>query len=209
MGINKIKQMAEKVEKNEIITKKKTKPSKWETTILPRKDEIIKLLENGASEFQVYTGLGMHKDAWINSKKLHPEMQEWIDKARTKIVGELKSALMRKAFGFTYEEKVTEIKQDLDSNGKPVGRKYMYTRTLYHYSPPDTNAIYGCLKIYDCENEKYDTQAKALAMKKDELELKKKILLPEGDADKDLIEKIKDFKIEIIDASKKDGNDND
>ena len=195
--------MANKSNKTEVIKKEPT----WEKKILPNKDDIIKQFENGASERQIYQSLGICADTWIEAKKRHPEMQEWIDKPRAKIVGMLRGALMKKALGFTYEEKVTEIKQDVDSNGRPVGRKYMYSRTLYHYSPPDTNAIYGCLKIYDKDSEQYDTQAKALALKRDEFELKKKVMLPDDEADKDLIKKLEGFKIEIIDASKKDGED--
>ena len=191
--------------KNEVIIKRKR--TKWETTIQPRKEEIMKLFDGGASEFQVYTTLGISKDAWVNAKKLHPELEEWINEARCKIVGELKGALMRKALGFTYDETITEIKQDLDENGRPVGRKYTFTRKMHHYSPPDANAIYGCLKMYDVDNAKYDVQAKAIALKKEELEMKKKLLLPEGEADKDLIKKLENFKIEIVDASKKDGKD--
>ena len=201
-------QIVNKDEKNEL-TKRKAKATKWETVIEPKKNEVMQMIKDGASEYQVYTALGISKDAWINAKKLHPEMQKWMDDARTKIVAELKGALIRKALGFSYEEKVTEIKQDLDENGRPVGRKYMYSRTLHHYSPPDTTAIFGCLKIYDKEAENYDTQSKALALKREELELKKKILAPEGDADKDLIKRIESLEFEVVDASLKEGNDED
>ena len=63
------------------------------------------------------------------------------------------------------------------------------------------------MKIYDQDNIKYDNQTQALAIKREELEMKKKLLLPEGEADKDLIKKLENFKIEIVDASKKDGKD--
>lgn len=192
---------------NEIIIKPKGKPTKWESTILPHKDDVLKLFDAGASEFQVYTALGISKDAWINAKKLHPELEEWIAQARCKIVGQLKSALLKRALGFEYDEEITEIRQDEDADGNPIGKKYTYTRKLHHVSPPDSNAIYGCLKMFDVENEKYDVQAKAIALKKDELEMKKKLLLPDGEADKDLIKALEGFKIEIIDASKKEGKD--
>lgn len=195
-----------KSEQNEIISKSK-KPTKWETVILPHKDDIIKLFDNGASEFQVYSALGISKDAWYNAKRLHPELEEWINQARCKIVGQLKSALLKKALGFTYDEEITEIRQDQDADGNPIGKKFTYTRKLHHYSPPDSNAIYGCLKMFDVDNEKYDVQAKAIAIKKDELEMKKKLLLPDGEADKDLIKQLEGFKIEIVDASKKEGKD--
>ena len=206
--------MADKEEsKNEIIidknntTTRKAKQTMWERLILPNKEKIMQMYSVGAGDYEVWTSLGMSKAAYYEAKNKHPEINQWINEARCKVVGELKSALFKKAMGFTYEEKITEIKQDLDANGKPTGRNYMYSRTLYHYSPPDTNAIYGCLKIYDQDNIKYDNQTQALAIKREELEMKKKLLLPEGEADKDLIKKLENFKIEIVDASKKDGKD--
>ena len=81
---------------------RKTRPTKWETTILPQKDLIIQQLKSGASEQQIYVGIGVGRDAWINAKKAHPEMQEWINEARCNIVGQLKGALFKKAMGFTY-----------------------------------------------------------------------------------------------------------
>ena len=186
-------------------TTTKGKKTMWEKLILPNKDKIIQLYSNGAGDYEVWTYLGMSKAAYYNSKKAHPEMEQWINEARCKIVGQLKSTLFKKAMGFTYEETITEERQDVDENGKPIGKKYKYTRTLYHYSPPDTNAIYGCLKIYDQDNIKYDNQTQALAIKREDLELKKKLLLPDGEADKDLVKKLESFKIEIVDVSKKDG----
>lgn len=195
------------LQKDLIKKEPKTKPTKWQTSILPNKAEIIKQLENGASERQIYEAFHISKDAWFKTKQSHPEMQEWIDTARSKIVGLLKGALIKKACGFTYDEDITEIKQDLDSQGRPTGKQYVYKRTIHHYSPPDTNAIYGCLKIYDKDNASYDSQAQALEIKRQELELKKQISGVDNESEQDaLIEKIKNFKIEIVDASKKDGN---
>lgn len=196
----------ENKQQSDLIIKKRTKPTKWMTSILPNKAEIIKQLENGASERQVYDALHISKEAWFNTKQQHPEMQEWIDTARSKIVGLLKGALMKKACGFTYDEDITEIKQDLDSQGRPTGKQYVYKRTIHHYSPPDTNAIFGCLKIYDKDNASYDIQAKAIELKKQELELKKLTAGIDNESEQNMIDKIKGLKIEIVDASKKDGN---
>lgn len=179
----------------------------WEKTILPNKEAIMKMYSQGAGDFEVWTTLKLSKALWYDQKKKHPEIEEWISESRSRIVGLLKSTLFKRAMGFTYEEKITEIKQDINENGQTVGRKYMYQRTLKHYSPPDVNAIYGCLKIFDKDNSQYDIQTKNVELKKQELEMKKKLLLPEGEADKDLIKKLENFKIEIVDASKKDGED--
>ena len=105
-----------------------------------------------------------------------------------------------------FQMDITEIKQDLDSQGRPTGKQYVYKRTIHHYSPPDTNAIFGCLKIYDKDNASYDIQAKAIELKKQELELKKLTAGIDNESEQNMIDKIKGLKIEIVDASKKDGN---
>ena len=181
----------------------------WEKVILPNRKNIEALVENGASERQICAELDLSMKTWIEQKNKHPEIQEWIEKPRAILVGKLKGALVSRALGYEYEEEVTEIKQDLDASGKPIGRQYVYKRKLKQFAPPDTTAIFACLKIYDKDNINYDDKAQMIKIKKEELEIKRKTLLPEDEADTNLIEKIKDLKFEVIDASKKEGNDED
>ena len=182
----------------------KTKKTMWELKILPNKDKIIEWIENGASERQIVAQLGISYQCWLDTKERHPkEMEEIIDRPRAILVGKLKGALISRALGYSYEEEITEIKQDVDSNGKPVGKKYVYKRTLKQFAPPDTTAIFACLKIYDKDNIKYDDKAQMIDIKKQELEIKKKEA--GTDEQESLVDKIKNFKIEFVDASRKDG----
>lgn len=178
----------------------------WEKVLLPNKDKIKQLAADGASERQIAAVLHLSMTCWIESKKKHPEIDEWISEPRAILVGKLKGALVSRALGYEYEEEVTEIKRDLDSSGKPTGRQYVYTRKIKQFAPPDTTAIFACLKIYDKDNIDYDDKAQMIKIKKDELELKKQVVGIEDNTQESLVEKIKDFKIEIVDASKKDGD---
>lgn len=190
-------------QQNAIALNRKTN---WEKVFLPNKDSIKKLAENGASERQIAAELHISMNCWMETKKKHPEVDEWIAEPRAILVGKLKGALVSRALGYEYEEEVTEIKRDLDSKGKPTGRQYVYTRKIKQFAPPDTTAIFACLKIYDKDNIDYDDKAQMIKLKKDELELKKQVVGIEDNTQESLVEKIKDFKIEIVDASKKDGD---
>ena len=193
---------------SDLTTKLPTSPRKtmWEKAILPNKDKISELVENGASERQIASALKMSLNCWIETKKKHPEMEEWIDRPRALLVGKLKGALISRALGYTYEEEITEERQDIDEEGKAVGKKYVYHKKMIQHSPPDTTAIFACLKIYDKDNIAYDDKAQIIDIKRKELELKKQTSGIEDDTQESLIDKIKNFKIEIVDASKKDGN---
>lgn len=183
------------------------KPTMWDKVIKHNKDKIIQLIEGGASERQVATALGISWNCWMETKKKHPEeMDEMVDRPRTVLVGKLRSALISRAMGYAYEEQITEIRQDVDENNHPVGKKYVYQRTLKQFAPPDTTAIFACLKIYDKDNIQYDDKTQMIDIKRKELEIKQKESNPE-EKEESLIEKIKGFKIEVVDASREKGEE--
>ena len=194
---------------NENLTKNTpARRTMWEKVIAPNKQAIIKLVEDGASERQIASSLGISWSCWLEQKKKHnEELEEMLDRPRAVLVGKLKSALISRALGYAYEESVTEVKQDIDVNGRPVGRQYVYKRTIKQFAPPDTTAIFACLKIYDKDNIQYDDKAQMIDIKRKELEMRQK----EAGTDEDeqsLVEKIKNFKIEIVDASRKEEGEN-
>lgn len=141
--------------------------SKYETHIKPNFDKIDKMLNDGASEKQVAEALGVSYPAWNNYKVKYKEFDELCRKPRTKLVEELRSALVKRALGFTYEEKKQYIKEDED------GSKAKYTEITTKYALPDVAAINLSLKNYDKENWANDPQT--LELKKQELELRKSI----------------------------------
>lgn len=149
------------------MTKKIGRSSKYETHIKPNFDKIDKMLNDGASEKQVAEALGVSYPAWNKYKVKYKEFGELCGKPRTKLVEDLRSALVKRALGFEYEEQKTVIKLDDDGN------KYGYTEKYKKYSVPDTTAIFGALKIYDDKKLEYDIQAQNIDLKKQELELRK------------------------------------
>ena len=140
--------------------------SKYETHIKSKLDEIEKLLNEGASEKQVAEYLGVSYASFNNYKNKYKELADLCNKPRTKLIDDLRSALVKRAMGFTYEEKKQYIKED------EQGKKYKYTEITTKYQPPDTTAIFGALNIYDND---YVKDKKNYELKQQELELRREI----------------------------------
>lgn len=139
---------------------------KYETHIKPFFEKIDKMLNEGASEKQVAESLGISYGSFNNYKRDYPELKELCSKPRTKLIEDLRSALVKKALGFSYEEKKQYITEDED------GKKRKHTEITTKQSLPDTTAIFGALNIYDPE---YVKDKKQHELKQQELELRKMI----------------------------------
>ena len=146
--------------------KKAGRKGKYETHIKPFFDKIDKLLNDGASEKQVAEALGVSYPAWNKYKQEYTELRELCNKPRTKLIEELRSALVKRALGFTYEEKKQYITEDED------GKKKKHTEITTKQALPDTTAIFGALNIYDPE---YVKDKKAHELKEQELELRREM----------------------------------
>ena len=144
--------------------KKAGRKGKYETHVFPFFDRIEKLLNEGASEKQVAEALGVSYPAWNNYKVQYPEFGELCSKPRTKLIDDLRSALVKRALGFSYEEKKQYITEDED------GHKKKHTEITTKQALPDTTAIFGALNIYDPE---YVKDKKAHELKEQELELRR------------------------------------
>lgn len=138
--------------------------SKYESFVKPYFDEIEKHLNEGASEEQVASKLGISYSTWNNYKKQFPEFAELCNKPRPKLIEDLRSALVKRALGFSYEEKKQYITEDED------GKKKKHTEIATKYALPDTTAIFGALNIYDPD---YVKDKKQHELKQQELELRK------------------------------------
>lgn len=145
----------------------------YDTNIKPNFDKIDKMLNDGASEKQCAEALGVSYPSWNNYKKKYKEFDDLCHKQRTKLVEDLRSALVKKALGYTYEEKEQYIEQEIDpKTKKPTGKKVMKTKIVTRHQPPDTTAIFGALNIYD---DDYVKDKKQYELKQQELELRKMI----------------------------------
>ena len=140
--------------------------NKYDTHIAPFFEKIDELLNGGASEEQVAKALGVSYASWGNYKKKYPDFKELCDKPRTNLIEDLRSALVKRALGFTYEEKKQYITEDED------GHKRKHTEITTKQALPDTTAIFGALNIYDPE---YVKDKKQHELKQQELELRKQM----------------------------------
>lgn len=143
--------------------------SVYEDKIKSRFNDIEKWLKGGATEKQICAALGVGESTWFRLKSEKQEFKEFVKSVdRTEIVLDLRSTLLKKAMGFSYEEKKQYIKKD-----EVTGHKLSYTEIHTRQALPDVAAINLALKNYDKENWANDPQA--LELKKQELELRKQI----------------------------------
>lgn len=138
--------------------------SAYDTIIKPRFDEIAEWLRNGATEKQIYTNLGIDKDTFYKYKRSKTEFSDLLKRGRESLVIQLRSALIKKALGYTYTETKRYTKIE---DGKPVQYAEDTTKTAH----PDVAALNLCLKNYDPDDWANDPQL--LKLKEKELELRK------------------------------------
>ena len=138
----------------------------YDTIIKPRFDEITEWLRNGATEKQIYENLGIEKTTFYRYKESKTEFCNLLKKGRESLVIQLRSALVKKALGYTYTEtkKLTRIE-----DGKPIQSIEETTKTAH----PDVAALNLCLKNYDPDDWANDPQL--LKLKEKELELRREI----------------------------------
>jgi hypothetical protein len=147
------------------MTRKKVgRKSRYESHIKPYLDYIDKALNDGASEKQVAENLNIAYSTWNKYKLEYQELYDLCAKPRAKLIDNLRSVLVKKAMGFTYEEKKIYKKRDNE------GKEHTYEEITIKQALPDTTAIFGALNLYDPD---YVRDKKAYELKKEELEIKK------------------------------------
>ncbi len=142
--------------------------SVYEEKIKSRFADIEKWLKGGATERQVASALGVAYSTFNKYKASEAEFAELLKNVdRTEIVLDLRSALIKKALGFTYQEKKTYKKKDDDGNVSE------YIEVTEKVALPDVAAINLALKNYD--KDSWANDPALLEIKREELELKKKL----------------------------------
>jgi hypothetical protein len=141
----------------------------YEEKVKCRFDDIERWLKGGATERQIAAALGIAYSTFNWYKVQFLELTDLIKSVdRTNIVLDLRSALLKKAMGFKYTEKKTYKKKD-----EITGNETSYIEVVEKEALPDVAAINLALKNYDKENWANDPAL--LDIKKEELELKKKL----------------------------------
>lgn len=145
--------------------KKSGRPSKYESDVKPRFNEITEWLQIGATDKEIADNLGINKATMCEYKKKYAEFNELIKNGRKQPVQAIKAALFKRATGFTYTE--SKIIEDDEGHWK----KETYTKAAL----PDPASAMILLKHWDKEHG-WTNDPQQLEVKKQELELKKKHL---------------------------------
>lgn len=138
-------------------------------------ETIKQLLGEGYTERSVADYIGIGYSTWNKYKSPDDEEMpreqkvefiETIKKGRSRLVGELKKTLIKKAMGFTYTEKKYYITEDEDGNKKK------HTEVYEKQALPDTASLNLALKNYDDE---WANDPALLELKRQAFELEKMI----------------------------------
>lgn len=150
---------------------KRGRKSVYETKIKPRFDDILYWLRHGATEEQIYKNLGISKDTFYRCKNEKSEFSDLLKKGQESLVEQLRGALIKKALGFEYKESKRITKYE---DGNEIIQTEEYTKQAL----PDVAAANLLLKNYDKENWSNDPRSDDI--KREELEMKKKIFEKEN-----------------------------
>lgn len=143
------------------------RPSKYEKLVKPRLFEISEWRRIGWTEEEIAKELGLSRRTLAQYKHLFPEFLRALKNETEELVKELRGALVRRAKGYQYIE--TKKIYERNEDGQLV---HVRTEETTKSQPADVAALNLALKNFDRENWSNDPQL--LALKREELELKKK-----------------------------------
>ena len=135
--------------------------NKYEQYVQPYIPKIIEWTKSGATEKEICAALGIAVSTFNEYKNKYSELTDALRAGRQNVVLDIKAALLKKALGFTYEEK----------KGVKKGNEVVNAEVYVRYSPPDTTAAQMLLRNYDPEWQDKDTLTNKF--KQQELEIRK------------------------------------
>lgn len=96
---------------------------------------------NGLNDLQIAKNLNISKTSFYDYQRIYTSFSDAIKRGRRPVDIEVENALLKRALGFEYEEKLTEIEISLE--GVPSATKIKTTKKLI---PADVGAIAFWLK---------------------------------------------------------------
>lgn len=135
---------------------------KYETHVKPAFNLIRQMCELGQSNAKIAENLGIAERTLYTYMDEHPELAQLIADARKKPVELVKSALLKRALGYKYEETTVETGKD--------GRTVTTVKTKH--LPPDPTSCLIILKHW-AKDEGWTHDPQTLELKKQELQIKK------------------------------------
>lgn len=94
----------------------------------------------GLTDEQIAKNMGIGKTTLYDWQKKFPEITNALKKSKEIVDYEVENALLKRALGYRYQEKITETRYD--QNGDP----YTYERTMEKEMPPDPTSMIFWLK---------------------------------------------------------------
>lgn len=149
------------------MAEKRGRKSVYETHIEPRLKDIHEWRKGGATVENICDALGVSKTTFCKYLNEKPEFADAYKKGKAELVMDLRGELARISFKHTLETKKQYIKQDMET-----GHKTQYTEITTKEVDGDVAAINLLLKNLD---EKWSNDPQNLALRKQELELRKAI----------------------------------
>ena len=143
------------------------RPSKYDTEIKPHLNDIRKAVEAGATVEEIAKAFGIAVSTLHRYKAEKKELQDAFARGREIVIIDIKAALLKKALGFSYEEKKQYITESED------GSRKKHTEISTRYSPPSETAAAMLLRNYSSEWR--DTDSTSAELRKQEHELRKEI----------------------------------
>ena len=130
--------------------------NKYDTHIKPYLSQIKEMAAN-ATEKDIAKSLGVSLSTFMDCKNKHPELQEALRAGQQNLIMNLRSALIRKALGYEYEEK-TISSNGFDKDGNELTSITIHKRIAH----PDVGACHLLLKNYDKENWSEDWHQRSI-----------------------------------------------
>lgn len=149
------------------MAEKRGRKTVYETHIAPRLKEIEKWRKVGATVENMCAALGVSKTTFHKYLNEQPDFANAYKKGTVELVMDLRGELARIAFKHTLETKKQYIKQDMET-----GNNTKYTEITTKEVDGDIAAINLLLKNLD---ENWSNDPQNLALRKQELELRKQI----------------------------------
>ncbi len=86
------------------------RPSKYQTHVAPRLEEIKDWVRNGATDKEVAERLGISETSFYDYKNEFSEFSESIKKGKDYVDAEVENALLKRALGYNFNETTQELK---------------------------------------------------------------------------------------------------
>lgn len=134
--------------------------------VIENLDKIKEMARVGVTEEEIAKSLGISVSTFEKYKNEFSELKESLKTSKIDLSVTVKSALVKRALGYEYEEKKQYITEDDNGNKKK------HTEITTKHMPPDVGAINSLLQNID---DNWYRDKRGAELRKQELELRKQM----------------------------------